>query len=370
MKQIYPDFYPQFHCLAGGCPDTCCKDWEVVVDEDAMAFYRTVTGELGQRLKDAFSVQDGETCFRLGDDGKCVLLTEDGLCPLQAQFGEKGLCRICASHPRFLEEYGAVQEITLCVSCPEAARLLLEHPEPVSFLTQETHEAVTTPNALDPTLYFAVRAFRDAAITLAQDRRRSVCDRLALVLLMAARAQTLLSAGKPEAVAPLCTRFLTHGTQERQLLRLRRMRRENAAFFPLWLLLRNMEHLTARLPALLDDCAHAVRPDAAFWEGYASRLENLSVYFLFRMCVSYPRRDPSVPALGRSLARGLPDALRALFQRGRALRGESGASLSRPSARCAARRAAAFPALILYNMSISKSRGVRTCCAYCGLGFF
>ena len=253
MKQIYPDFYPQFHCLAGDCPDTCCKDWEVVVDEDAMAFYRTVTGELGQRLKDAFSVQDGETCFRLGDDGKCVLLTEDGLCPLQAQFGEKGLCRICASHPRFLEEYGAVQEITLCVSCPEAARLLLEHPEPVSFLTQETHEAVTTPNALDPTLYFAVRAFRDAAITLAQDRRRSVRDRLALVLLMAARAQTLLSAGKPEAVAPLCTRFLTHGTQERQLLRLRRMRRENAAFFPLWLLLRNMEHLTERFPALLDD---------------------------------------------------------------------------------------------------------------------
>ena len=261
MKQIYPDFYPQFHCLAGDCPDTCCKDWEVVVDEDAMAFYRTVTGELGQRLKDAFSVQDGETCFRLGDDGKCVLLTEDGLCPLQAQFGEKGLCRICASHPRFLEEYGAVQEITLCVSCPEAARLLLEHPEPVSFLTQETGEAVTTPNALDP---------------------RSVRDRLALVLLMAARAQTLLSAGKPEAVAPLCTRFLTHGTQERQLLRLRRMRRENAAFFPLWLLLRNMEHLTARFPALLDDCAHAARPDAAFWEGYASRLENLSVYFLFR----------------------------------------------------------------------------------------
>ena len=105
---------------------------------------------------------------------------------------------------------------------------------------------------------------------------------LTLVLLMAARAQTLLSAGKPEAVAPLCTRFLTHGTQERQLLRLRRMRRENAAFFPLWLLLRNMEHLTARFPALLDDCAHAARPDAAFWEGYASRLENLSVYFLFR----------------------------------------------------------------------------------------
>lgn len=282
MKQIYPDFYPQFHCLAGGCPDTCCKDWEVVVDEDAMAFYRTVTGPLGQRLRDAFCTQDGETCFRLGTDGKCVLLTGDGLCPLQAEFGEKGLCRICASHPRFLEEYGAVQEITLSISCPEAARLLLEHPEPVSFLTQQTDEPVTTPNTLDPEVYFAVRTFRDTAITLIQDRSRTIRDRLALVLLMAVRAQALLDAGKPEHTEALCTRFLTRSMQERQLLRLRRMRRGNAEFFPLWLLLRNMEHLTPRFPALLDACAHAGRPDAAFFDAYASRLENLSVYFIFR----------------------------------------------------------------------------------------
>lgn len=282
MKQIYPDFYPQFHCLAGSCPDTCCKDWEVVVDEDAMAFYRTVTGELGEKLQNAFCTQDGETCFRLGEDGKCVLLTEDGLCPLQAQFGEKGLCRICASHPRFLEEYGSVQEITLSISCPEAARLLLEHPEPLRFLTQETAEAVTTPNELDPALYFAVRTFRDAAITLTQDRSRSIRDRLALVLLLAVRAQTLLSVGKPDGVEPLCTRFLARGTQERQLLRLRRMRRGSADFFPLWLLLRNMEHLTERFPALLDTCAHAKRPELSFFDLYASQLENLSVYFFFR----------------------------------------------------------------------------------------
>lgn len=38
MKQIYPDFYPEFRCLAGDCPDTCCKDWEVVVDPEAMEF--------------------------------------------------------------------------------------------------------------------------------------------------------------------------------------------------------------------------------------------------------------------------------------------------------------------------------------------
>ncbi len=51
MKQIYPDLYPEFRCLAGKCPDTCCKDWEVVVDPEAMEFYQSVPGALGERLK-------------------------------------------------------------------------------------------------------------------------------------------------------------------------------------------------------------------------------------------------------------------------------------------------------------------------------
>ena len=28
MKLYEPCFAAQFHCLAGACPDTCCKDWE------------------------------------------------------------------------------------------------------------------------------------------------------------------------------------------------------------------------------------------------------------------------------------------------------------------------------------------------------
>ena len=82
MKQIYPDFYPEFRCLAGKCPDTCCKDWEVVVDPEAMEFYRSVLGALGERLKNGFVEQDGDICFRL-ENGKCTFLTEDGLCELR-----------------------------------------------------------------------------------------------------------------------------------------------------------------------------------------------------------------------------------------------------------------------------------------------
>lgn len=282
MKQIYPDYYPEFHCLAGGCPDTCCKAWEVVVDQDALAFYKTVKGTLGEKLQQAFSVQDGQTCFRLREDGMCCLLTEDGLCPLQAEFGERGLCQICASHPRFFEEYGATQEITLSISCPEAARLLLEHPEPIRLEERQTDESVDTPNSLDPELYFTVRGVRDTMLQLIQDRSRSIQDRLSLTLLLAVRVQRLLDGKHMDSIRTLCTRFLRHGVQERQLLRLRRLRGRKADFFPMWLLLRNMEHLTTEFPALLERSTHAQRPSAELYKRYNTQLENLSVYFLFR----------------------------------------------------------------------------------------
>ena len=281
MKQIYPDFYPEFHCLAGSCPDTCCKDWEVVVDAKAMQFYQSVPGELGQRLKNGFVEQDGDICFRL-ENGKCTFLTDDGLCELQKTYGEKGLCRICASHPRFLEEYGATQEITLSISCPEAARLLLCRQEPIRFLTKETEETVDTPNTLDPELYFTLRSVRETALRLVQDRSRPIRDRLSLMLLLCQKVQKRIDMRSLAAVQTICTRFIMRSEQERMLLRLRRCRRRSADFFPAWLLLRNMEHLTAEFPALLEKCVHERRPDAEFFERFSVQLENLTAYFLFR----------------------------------------------------------------------------------------
>ena len=29
MEIRYPEYYKQFRCLAGECPDTCCVGWEI-----------------------------------------------------------------------------------------------------------------------------------------------------------------------------------------------------------------------------------------------------------------------------------------------------------------------------------------------------
>ena len=50
MIERRPDYYTDFHCLGGACPDTCCRDWSVVPDEDALADYAAAPAPLGERI--------------------------------------------------------------------------------------------------------------------------------------------------------------------------------------------------------------------------------------------------------------------------------------------------------------------------------
>ena len=58
MKITYPAYYSKFQCIAGACPDSCCKEWEVDVDDTAAAFYRGLEGPLGDRLRQVLKDTD------------------------------------------------------------------------------------------------------------------------------------------------------------------------------------------------------------------------------------------------------------------------------------------------------------------------
>ena len=121
MKQVSLDYTEDFSCLAGSCPDTCCKDWEIILDEDAISRYQKMPGVLGEQVRAAMTQTDeGETMWRL-ENGHCALLREDGLCPIQCTYGEAALCRTCRAHPRFYEEYGATRELTCLLYTSDAA---------------------------------------------------------------------------------------------------------------------------------------------------------------------------------------------------------------------------------------------------------
>ena len=59
MLVYQPYYYDRFHCIASACPDSCCKEWEVQVDPEAARYYRSLTGPLGERLREVLRNEDG-----------------------------------------------------------------------------------------------------------------------------------------------------------------------------------------------------------------------------------------------------------------------------------------------------------------------
>ena len=124
MELISPGYYEDFACIAGDCPDSCCKEWCVDVDADAAAFYRQLPGALGDRLREVLQDTEDGTIMVI-EDGRCPMWRQDGLCRIQAELGHDALCKTCREFPRLRHEYGDFTELGLELSCPEAARLIL-----------------------------------------------------------------------------------------------------------------------------------------------------------------------------------------------------------------------------------------------------
>ena len=124
MKVWIPEYYRNFQCIASACPDSCCKEWEVDVDDTAAVLYRSLPGALGDALRAVLKDTEDGTMMTI-QDGRCPMWRQDGLCRIQAELGHEALCQVCRDFPRLRHDYGDFIEYGLELSCPEAARLIL-----------------------------------------------------------------------------------------------------------------------------------------------------------------------------------------------------------------------------------------------------
>lgn len=137
MVYIKQDDYDNFTCIADRCPESCCKAWQIVIDDESLEKYASLGGDMGQRLADDIDWEEG--VFRQRD-GVCALLNDRGLCDLQLAEGEQALCYTCGMFPRHVEEFDDVRELSLSLGCPEVARQEILRRQPVSFTESEDDE--------------------------------------------------------------------------------------------------------------------------------------------------------------------------------------------------------------------------------------
>lgn len=134
MISIYPTIYHEFQCKADQCENTCCQLWTIDIDEPTAERYHSMTGSLGESLRQAITVDDEGSHFIFSKaQPMCPLLNEKGLCKVVLELGEEGLCDTCHMHPRF---YKYIEDLELCgvgLSC-EASVELLARQEPMDLL--------------------------------------------------------------------------------------------------------------------------------------------------------------------------------------------------------------------------------------------
>lgn len=211
MLYTIPHYYKKFQCIAGECPDTCCAGWQIVIDDRTREKYRRAEGAFGNRLHN--SIDWKEFCFKQYE-GRCAFLNDENLCDIYQEAGKEMLCRTCRNYPRHIEEFEGSREISLSLSCPEAARLILSCREPVQFLTAEKAGEEEYED-FDFFLYTKLTDARDLMIRLLQDRREPVSLRIAMVLSLGHDLQRRIRSGQLFLVDQLLERYGKEGAFRR-----------------------------------------------------------------------------------------------------------------------------------------------------------
>lgn len=182
MIYTIPDYYKEFNCIADKCEDTCCAGWQIVIDKKSLRKYKKLSGDFGYVMRKKVNWISGT--FLQDAEKRCAFLNECNLCDLYLHEGEKGFCKTCRLYPRHIEEFEGVREISLSISCPEAARILLNKKEPVTYLTYEK-EGEEEYKDFDPFLFSLLEDARKEMLTILQNRSLPLGIRAILVLGMA-----------------------------------------------------------------------------------------------------------------------------------------------------------------------------------------
>lgn len=295
MQYTAPDYYTKFQCIGSTCPDTCCAGWQIQIDPASMKKYSKMKGRIAARLKNEINWK--EHCFRQYD-GRCAFLNEENLCDLYTEGGgEKILCRTCHQYPRHVEEFENLREYSLSLSCPVAAKLIIERQESVHFIHKEKVHKEETYDYFDFFLFTKLTDVRQFMLQLIQDRTHPISLRMAVVLGLAHDFQNRINKNILYDVDSLLTRYSSPRVWdwfEKRLTAYKSSshfeKEQKYTWEKLFALFDDLEVLRRDWPRFLSEIRHtlqevppaSIKKEAAFFSVFSDTItEQLLVYFIY-----------------------------------------------------------------------------------------
>lgn len=194
IKKRYLKYLKEFECIGGKCEDSCCIGWDIDIDKTTFRQYYKVQDK---EMKKMFqkNVHNNEYCqspdvdygkVKLKGDKRCPFLDEDNYCIIYSKLGEEYLSNVCTSFPRILNKIDGYYEMSLDVSCPEAARILLSKEEGIEFEESEetlgkhiiSSEIDTKSKEFKDSPMKYLKEIRDLSIKIIKNRKFDLNKRL------------------------------------------------------------------------------------------------------------------------------------------------------------------------------------------------
>jgi lysine-N-methylase len=188
---IRPSYAESFRCLGSACEETCCQGWNIHIDKATFDKYQALpAGPLASLIQISVKAVDPAATpanlaafafINVSPATGCPLQSEDHLCRVHSELGEAFLSPICASFPRRTQAVDGLDETTVSLACPEAARQVLLNTQLV--LSAPAAQTVAWDDSAsgnrDMTAYFwPIRQF---GLNLILDRSYPLWQRLFLL---------------------------------------------------------------------------------------------------------------------------------------------------------------------------------------------
>lgn len=203
MEIHYPDYYKKFQCTGAECMNTCCTGWKIGIDKATCRTYRHTGGAFGKRLRASV---DYRKKYFITNGNFCPFLNEDQLCDIYIHLGKEKMCRTCRDYPRHMEIYGELYEVSLSLSCPEAARLVLQNEKPASFISRVNDRPGKTEE-VDEDFLRLLCLVRENMFAVMEDCSMELNLKLAMILGLAHDIQTRIDQGKPKLAKEVLERL-------------------------------------------------------------------------------------------------------------------------------------------------------------------
>ncbi|MCR5097903.1 MAG: flagellin lysine-N-methylase [Lachnospiraceae bacterium] len=127
------EIYKKFHCLGPDCPQSCCMGWQIPVEKETFQRYADLTGVYGRHVRSNVAGKP-DLHYVKKQLGRCPFLNCDRHCQFQDNGETELMPIVCRLYPRESMSFGDLILVTFTLSCPAAARLLIENPGRLSFV--------------------------------------------------------------------------------------------------------------------------------------------------------------------------------------------------------------------------------------------